>query len=142
MNASQRPLWFWIVAVLALLWNLLGVLMFCRQVTMTPEALAALPLEQQQVIAATPGWVNVFYAIAVFAGALGSLGLVLRKRWAVTLLLLSLLGVLADMLALYATTPLWSLTGAAGTAFPLLLIAICLLLWLFARRAAARGWIA
>lgn len=142
MNAIARPRWFWIVSPLALLWNLVGLLMFWKEVTLSPAAMAALPPEQQQVHAAMPQWVFVFFGISVIAGVLGAFGLLLRRRWAVPLLLVSLLAVIVNMAAVYATTPVWSLTGAAGAVFPLVVIAIAAFLWLFARKAAARGWLA
>lgn len=141
MHPTKRPSWFWPVSALALLWNLVGLLMFWKQVTLTPEAVAALPPEQQQIHAAMPDWVYVLFGIAVIAGVLGVLGLLLKRRWARPLLLLSFLAVTTQMVSAYATTPAWALTGAASAAFPLLLIAVALLLWLFARRASARGWI-
>ena len=141
MNAIKPPGWFWVVSVLGLLWHLVGLSMFYMQMAMTPEAAAALPPEQQQIHAAMPTVAYAFFGIAVIAGVLGSLGLLLRRRWAAPLLLLSLLGVVAQMATAYATTPVWALTGAGGAVFPLLLVVACLLLWLFARSAAARGWI-
>ncbi len=141
MDAVQRPMWFWVVSVLGLLWNLVGLSMFYMQMTLTADAVAALPPEQQQIHAAMPAIAYAFFGIAVVAGVLGSLGLLLKRRWAVPLLLLSLLGVVAQMATAYATTPVWALTGAGGAVFPLVLVVACLLLWLFARKAAARGWI-
>jgi hypothetical protein len=139
---ARLPAWFWVVSVLGLLWNLFGVAMFVMQVTMTPAAAAALPPAQQQINAAMPSIAYVFFGVAVVSGALGTIGLLLRRRWAVPLLLLSLLGVVAQMATAYATTPVWALTGAGGAVFPLLLAVVCLLLWLFARMASRRGWIA
>lgn len=141
MNAIARPALYWAIAVFALLWNLIGLAMFWMQVRLTPQAVAALPPDQQQIHAAMPGWVYAFFGIAVVSGVLGSLGLLRRRRWAVPLLLLSLLGVTVQMASAYATTPVWALTGVAGAMFPLLLVGACLLLWLFARRAAAHGWL-
>jgi len=138
---TMRPTWFWVVAVLGLLWNLIGLSMFYMQTTMTAEAAAALPPEQQQIHAAMPTMAYVFFGIAVATGVLGSLGLLLKRRWAVPLLLISLLGVVAQMATAYATTPVWALTGAGGAVFPLALVVVCLLLWLFARKSAARGWV-
>lgn len=141
MNANARPGWFWIVAVLALLWNLVGLFMFWQNLMMTPEALAALPAEQQQIHAAMPQWVYAFFGIAVIAGVLGSIALLLKKRSARPLLLVSLLAVVVQMASAYAVTPVWSLTGAAGAVFPLALIVIALLFWLFARMVVRRSWI-
>jgi hypothetical protein len=141
MNANARPGWFWVVAVLALLWNLVGLFMFWQNVTMTPEALAMLPAEQQTIHAAMPVWVHAFFGIAVIAGVLGSIALLLKKRSAQPLLLVSLLAVVVQMASAYMVTPVWSLTGAYGAVFPLVLIVIALLFWLFARMAVRRGWI-
>lgn len=135
---SKRSPWYWLVSVLALLWNLVGLLMFWKQITLTPDAVAALPPAQQQINAAMPGWVHGLFGIAVVAGVLGSLGLLLQRRWASPLLLLSLLAVIAQMVSAYAITPVWALTGAASAVFPLLLIVVALLLWRFARAATAR----
>jgi len=138
---TERPRWFWVVSVLALLWNLVGLAMFWVEVTLSPAAVAALPPEQQLIHAAIPQWVYAFFGIAVIAGVLGALGLLLKRRWAAPLLLVSLLAVAVQMASAYATTPVWALTGAAGAVFPLVLVVIGLLLWLFARKAAVRGWI-
>lgn len=140
--AVPRPRSFWIIAVLALLWNLIGIAMFYMQIAMTPEQLAAMPAEQRAVYDATPSWLNAAFAVAVFGGALGALGLLLGKRWAVPMFLLSLLGLLVQMLGAYAVTPAWSAYGAAGLAMPILLVVIAVFLWLYSRKAAARGWIA
>lgn len=138
---TMRPLWFRVVAVLALLWNLVGLFMFWQEMTLTPEAVAALPPAQQQVHAAMPQIAHVFFGIAVAAGVIGSVGLVLAKRWSVPLLLLSFLGIVAQMGTAFATTPVWPLMGMAGVLPPLFLILVCLLVWLFARMSARRGWL-
>jgi hypothetical protein len=138
---SARPKSFWILAIAALLWNLLGVAMFLMQINMTPETLAAMPAEQRQVYEATPAWLNIAFAVAVFAGVAGALGLLLKKRWAVTLFLISLLALLAQMMGAYAVTPVWQAYGPAGLGMPILLVVIALLLWVYARKATIRRWL-
>ncbi len=132
---------FWLVAVVALLWNLAGVAMFCIQMTLTPEIIAAMPPEQQQIHAATPGWLNIFFAIGVFAGALGSVGLLMRRRWATSLFGASLLAVVIQMVGAYLLTPAWQLLGAGSLVMPVLVIAIALYLWRYAANATAKGWL-
>ena len=141
VNSAVRPKSFWMVAVLALLWNLLGVAMFAMQMMMTPEALAAMPAEQRQVYEATPSWLNIAFAVAVFGGVLGALGLLLKKRWAVLFFTLSLIGLLVQVIATFLVTPVWRAYGPAGLVMPVLLIVIALLLLGYSRKAAARGWL-
>ena len=78
------------MAFLALLWNLFGVAMFFLQFNMSPETLAAIPADQRALYESTPAWVHGAFAVAVFGGALGSAVLLLKKRLALPLLLLSL----------------------------------------------------
>ena len=139
--AAPRPTSYWVVAILALLWNLAGVAMFCLQVTMDANTIAALPAPQREVYEATPAWLNAAFGVAVVAGLLGAIGLVLKKRWAVSLFLLSLVAVLVQMVAAYAVTPAWAAYGPAGLVMPVMVTAIAAFLWWYARRAAAKGWL-
>ena len=142
MNVTtSRPLGFWIISVLALLWNLLGVAIFFLQVNMPPEALAAMPADQRALYESMPAWVDGAFAVAVFGGVLGSAMLLLKRRLALPLLVLSLLGVVAQMGYTYLMTPAFRVYGASGAILPVLLVLIALFLVWFARRALARGWI-
>lgn len=140
--ASSRPGSFIVIAVFALLWNLLGVAVFLMQIAMSPEQLAALPDAQRQVYEATPGWINIAFALAVFGGVLGALGLLLRRRWAVRMFLLSLLALVVQVVASFTVTPAWQLLGASALVMPVLLLVIAIALYAYSRRAAARGWLA
>ena len=139
--AAPRPTSYWVVAILALLWNLAGVAMFCLQVTMDADAIAALPAPQREVYEATPAWLNAAFGVAVVAGLLGAIGLVLKKRWAVSLFLLSLVAVLVQIAAAYAVTPAWAAYGPTGLVMPVVVTAIAAFLWWYARSAAAKGWL-
>lgn len=138
MNAA--PKWFVPVAVVALLWNLLGCFMIWMDATMTSEAVAALPADQQAIHAARDTWMVIGSIVAVGAGALGSLGLVLKRKWATPLLILSVLGLIAQDLGfvlISRTLPIpmagWILQG--------MVFVIAVLLVLMARKASAAGWL-
>lgn len=135
------PVSFWIVAVLGLLWNLYGVAMFWLNLTITPEAIAALPEAEREITRAMPRWIMLPFGVATLGGVAGMLAMLLRRRVAVPLLLVSLLALVVQFVAVYLTTPVWALTGASGAVLPLVLWVVALALWLYARRASARGWL-
>lgn len=138
---TKRPMWFRVVSVLAVLWNLFGLWSFYIHVTATPEVVATWSEVQQRIAEVTPGWIFVPFAIATLGGTLGSLGLLLGRRWATPVLLLSLLAIIVQFGAYYLLTPTWALTGMSGAALPLCIAMVGLLLWLLAGKAAARGWL-
>lgn len=141
MKTVPRPWWFVLVAVLGLLWNLFGLFSFYVHVTAGPEVIASWPEAQRQIEAVTPRWIFVPFAIATIGGVLGSLGLLLGRRWAEPVLLLSLLGILVQFGSYYLLTPVWALTGMGGAALPLCIALVGVLLWWFARTGVARGWL-
>ena len=132
---------YWVIAFVALVWNLIGLAMFVVQVRLTPEMVAALPAAQQQVHAATPAWINIAFGVAVVFGVLGSLALLLRKRLAPPLFLVSLLAIVVQMVGAYAVTPVWQVSGPAGLAMPVMLVVIAAYLYWYAQKAAAKGWL-
>ncbi|GAB3509524.1 hypothetical protein MNQ95_09075 [Pseudoxanthomonas daejeonensis] len=140
-SGPVRPKAYWWVAILALVWNLLGLAMFFVQVTMDEARLATLAEAERQVFLATPPWVNVAFAFAVIGGVLGALCLLLRRRWAVPMFGVSLLALLVQFAGAYLVTPAWQAYGVAGLAMPVLLLVISLALLAYARRCRARGWL-
>ena len=87
---QRLPRWFVPVAALALVWNLIGVAFYLGQV----GAIGALAPPEPAV--PMPGWVLGAYATGVFAGAVGSLGLMLKRGWARPLLWLSLAALIVN----------------------------------------------
>jgi hypothetical protein len=122
------------IAGAALVWNLLGLMAFVMQVTMTPEQIAALPAAERAAHDAMPAWITVAFAVAVGGGVLGSIGLLLRQSWAVAAFAVSLFALVAQIAGGYLLTPLWQATGAAGAVLPALLLLIGVALLRYARR--------
>lgn len=141
--AAKRPVWFWVVAVLALVWNVVGVAMAWMQYSMTPDQVAQLPEVQRTLHEAMPGWLWAVDFVAVGAGLLGAVLLLMGKRLALPLFWLSLLAVV--VLFGYCLFPgrMIELMGAAqALPMPVLVTAIALFLVWFARKAIVRGWLA
>jgi hypothetical protein len=126
--------------VVALLWNLLGCAAIAMDLMLTADDVLKMPAEQQAMYDARPGWAVAGSILAVLGGALGSLGLVLRRRWAGPLLLASLAGVLVQDAGFVMISQVAPLPPAViGMQVFVLAIAIGLV-WL-ARKAAANGWL-
>ena len=134
------PRWFTVVAALALVWNLLGVMAYIMQVTMSPEALAALPQEQRQLYENTPTWATAAFAIAVNGGALGCVLLILRKNLAGIFLSLSLAGVLVQMFHAFFMTNSIEVLGPAGLVMPIMVLIIAIYLVFLAAKAKTNRW--
>jgi hypothetical protein len=130
---TSVPKWFVPVAVLALLWNLLG------GVAIAMDAMP-MPADRQLLYAAVPWWMPIGSVLAVAAGALGSLGLVLKRRWARNVLLLSLIGVVVQDIGFVQVSRVAPLEFGA-VAMQALVLLVALALVLLARSAAANGWL-
>ncbi|MFK7888999.1 MAG: hypothetical protein AB8G16_19245 [Gammaproteobacteria bacterium] len=141
MSSLKLPGWFWAVAVFALLWNLMGVMAYVMQVTITDEALAALPDAERLLYETAPPWATGAFALAVFGGALGCIALLLRKRWAVTLFAVSLVGVCVQMFHSFFMTNSIEVYGPGGMIMPIMIMVIGIALLIAARRWSARGWL-
>lgn len=133
------PIWFWIVSIIALLWNLMGLGAFFAHLTMTPEALATLSPEQKGLYNNQPIWVNIVFGGAVILGVLGCIGLLLRQRWCKPLLLLSLASALAQM-AYNFSQDAYNIMGAGSLPMGLVIIGFAVFLVWFARFADSRGY--
>ena len=142
MNPSVKPpLWFWAVSAAMLLWNGLGAMAYVADATMTADALNALPEAERALRVSRPAWATAAFAVAVFGGVVGCLLLLVRSRWAFPVLVLSLLGVAAQMTQAFLIANSYEVYGPPGLIMPTLVLTFSLFLVWFARRARARGWL-
>lgn len=137
---SALPKWYKPAAVMALLWNLMGAAAYLADVTVSPDAVAKMGEAERAMYAARPAWFVAAYACAVWFGVAGSLGLVLRKRWAKAPLLVSLLGLVAQDTALLSRPEVQRDPTVLVLQGAVLVIAVLLLL--LSRKGEASGWLA
>lgn len=139
---NKPPLWFFVVAVIALLWNAAGLMAVVADLRLSAADIAALSPDQQAMYAARPGWSVVGSVLAVGAGTLGCLLLLLRKRLAAAVFALSLVGVVVQDLGIFVVAG----AGKDGNPVPFVLQGLVLMiavgLLLLARRAQGRSWLA
>ena len=138
---TETPKWYMPVAIAALLWNLLGCVAYLSDVMLTPEDIARLSADEQAAYAARATWAVAATAIAVWGGAAGCIGLILRKRWATPLLMASLAGLIVQDVGLFVLTDAGSLAGPVASVLQGVVLLIGIGLVILARKASAQRWL-
>lgn len=143
IDRVKPPTWFWVVAGLLLLWGATGVAMFYSSLHMTPEALAQLSDYDRGLYTERETWFLVVYGVAVWGSLIGSLLLLLRRRWARPVYVVSLVAVIVMFGWMFVATDIIAVKGVlVATGFPILIALIGGFQIWFAKRATERGWIA
>jgi hypothetical protein len=141
MTSSSKPAtWYWVVSAIALVWNLMGVAAYIAQVSMSPEALQALPENERTLYQGIPAWATGAFALAVWGGALGSALLLLRRKWASIILGISLGGIVVQMYHSFFISNSMEVYGPGGMIMPVMVILIGVFLVWLSRKAATNGW--
>ena len=138
---SKPPIWFISLAAVALLWNLAGLAAVVADLKLSAADIQALPPAQQAFYHARPLWSVLASLLAVLGGALGCLGLLLRKRWALLVLCASLLGIAVQDAGLVWVARVVGSPGAAPVVLQSLVLVIGVGLVFFARHALRRAWL-
>ena len=135
----KPPVWYWVVSVVAVLWNALGAMNYLMQAMMTEEMIAALPEDQQGYYENIPAWATAGFAIAVWIGLLASIMLLLRKRIALMLLVISFVGVIVQQIywVFLSGMPI----SGGQVVLPISVFLFGLALILMAKNAKDRNWI-
>lgn len=130
--SSQPGVWFSVVALVGLLWNIVGALQFVNSLTATEASMkgAMMTPEQVAVITALPAWVTLVFGIGVATSLLGSVLMYLRHRGTMPTLIVSLLAFILLSIA-YA---IFGVFAAIGTqqivTMTVVVVAAAALVWL------------
>jgi len=140
-NQTKLPVLFWVIAVIALIWNLMGVAAFLFDMFISEEALAAMDEAKRSLYENSPIFQKIVFGLSVFSGLLGSIGLLMRKSWAVPLFLLSLICVILQLIISVVATDAVKILGATSLIMPSIVILIAAFLYWHSRNAERSGQI-
>lgn len=132
---------FWIISIVALIWNLMGVFAYLTQAYMSDETLSALPDAERALYDNLPAWVTAAYAIAVFGGVLAAILLLLKKKLSTQLFTISLLGVVIQMFYNFFISKTIEVYGAGSIIMPIMIIVIAIYLLWYSKSATKKGWL-
>ncbi|MEQ3499193.1 hypothetical protein ABMY20_05480 [Tenacibaculum sp. SSH1-16] len=142
MTDSNKPATlFWIISIAALVWNGLGVMSYIGQAYMTDEVRAALPEAERALYENVPTWVTAAFAIAVFGGLLGSAFLLMRKKLARPMFLISLIAIVVQMSYNLFMSRAAEVYGPGSIIMPIMVIVIGVFLLMYSKKTIAKGWL-
>ncbi|USD25655.1 hypothetical protein [Flagellimonas marinaquae] len=137
----KPPTWFWVVSIIALLWNLMGVFNYLNQAFNQQAILETLDQAQREAFEGIPEWATAAFALAVFSGTLACIGLLLRKKWARPLFILSLLAAVVQFIHWLFISNAVEAFGPSTYAMPVIVIIIGIYLILFSKKGIEKGWL-
>ena len=138
---NQAPKWFNVTAFIALLSKILGCIAFIADMQLSPDDITKLPEAQQALYAARPAWSVAATGIAVIGGVLGCIALLMKRKWAFALLVLSLFGIIGQDLAMFVLANSAALAGVVPVILQTVVLLVGIWLVLLSRKAITRGWL-
>lgn len=145
LNFQRKPpAWFWIVAVVLLLWGAMGCFAAYTQITSGPEAWGDPQNAEynRRLYASLPAWYNWVYGLAVGTALVGAIALLMRRAVARPIFVVSVIAVVVQFGYAFLATDLIAHKGVATTVpFPLFVLGVALFSVWFAGLSRRRGWL-
>ena len=115
-TAQKAPWHLWVVGVIALLWNAMGAVDYLMTKTKNEAWMSNFTPEQLEFYYSFPTWVVAAWATAVWGAVLGSVLLLLRKRLAMPVFIVSLVAFLLTGAHNFILTDGMRIMGGVGPA--------------------------
>ena len=141
MSQSNLPKKFWVITSIMLAWNILGIVAFLVDFTMSAEALAKMPDAQRALYEDVPAWATVAYAVAVVCGTFGCIALLMKKATAIPLFIVSFVAVVLQFGYAFLGADLIQVMGASSIAMPAAITVVAIFLIWFSFSARRHNWI-
>lgn len=140
-NSNKPGALFWVIGVIALIWNLMGVSAYLMQAYQTESYKAMYTPEQLEIINNMPAWATSAFAIAVFGGALASLLMLLRKKLANSVFVLSFIGIIVQFVFNFFIANSMEVYGPGALVMPILTIAFAIFLIVYSKNCIKNGFL-
>jgi len=137
-GSPKTPIHLWIVGVLALLWNFMGAFDYLATQLKLESYMGQFTQEQLDYFYGIPAWAVSGWAIAVWIGLIGTVGLLLRRKWSVVAFAISLAGLaISSIYTLFLSNGLEIMGGTATIMTVLVWVIAIFLVWYSKQQAKA-----
>ena len=137
--AMKTPVHLWIIGVLAILWNFMGVFDYLASQLELDFHMAKFPPEQLAYFNSIPAWAVAGWAIAVWFALAGSIGLLLRKCWSVWVFGISIVGMVVSTVHGFFISNGLEVMGSEYLIFSIIIWVIALGLFFYSRAMCTKG---
>lgn len=138
-TGARVPRHLWLVGVLSLPWNAFGAVDYLLTKTNNEAYLSQFTPEQLAYFTTFPAWATAAWAFGVWGALAGSILLLMRSRFAVHAFGVSLAGMAVSFGYQFTLSDAMEVMGPALVAFTVVIVAVGVALFLYARRQVASG---
>ncbi len=137
---EPQPLarWYYVAAAASLLFMALGCFAYVMHVAADPSTLAP---DQRYALAAEPAWVTAAFAVTVWSGLFAGILLMLRRKAAEPVMLVSLLALAVWIIGMAVIGPLRDSLSYNDWAVTIVILVVTWTIYWFARHSRMRGWL-
>jgi len=143
MNAgagrSKTPVHLWIVGVLALLWNAVGAFDYLATQLKLDFYMSQFSEQQLEYFYGFPKLMTACWAFAVWGAVVGSIGLLMRRKWAVWAFVVSCAGLVVTTIYNFGITNGVEIMGSGAVIFSAVIWVIAFFLLYYSWAQAKKG---
>jgi len=135
----RTPVHLWVVGVLSLLWNLMGAFDYLATRLKLDFYMSQFSEEQLAYFYGFPAWAVSGWAFAVWGAVVGSIGLLLRRKWSVWAFAVALAGMAVSSIYTFGVSNGAEMMGSGAVIFSVVIWMISIFLLVYAWSQAKRG---
>lgn len=132
---------YWLVSIVAFIWNAMGVYNYLGNAYKWDSFTQGMNKQQLELMGSIPAWVTAAFAVAVFSGIIGSILLLVRKKSAVILFIVSLTAVIVQMSFVLFSQKAKSMYNAEDIYMTVAVVAMSLFLTWFSKMSYTKKWL-
>jgi hypothetical protein len=139
-NTNKPGIAFWVIGIIALLWNAMGVYNYLIQAFKAEAFTQSLTEAQLAFMESMPSWNTALFAIAVFSGFIGTVLLLMKKKTATPLFLISFItATIMQLYWLFGTDAIEVFSESMPYLMPIIVIVFCAFILWYAKNQKAKG---
>jgi len=135
----KAPVHLWIVGVVSLLWNFVGIFDYLATKFQADFYMSQFTEAQLEYFYGFPAWMTAAWAFGVWGAFAGSVGLLLRKKWAMWAFGASLAGLAVSSIYNFGLSNGIEIMGTGGLIFTLFIWAVAILLFVYSKKQVDNG---